>query len=81
MAGQPVGSLDAAASVYDVTTGEFLAWDTPEGDGAWDALAARLQEFAPREVVHPEGFAPKAEIAGRPKSVAFERNRLPHCPA
>ena len=44
------------AAFVDVTTGEFLAWDTPTEADAWEVLAARLQEFSPREIVHPEGL-------------------------
>jgi DNA mismatch repair protein MutS len=44
------------AAFVDASTGEFLAWDGDESDGGHDGLAARLQEFAPSEIVHPEGF-------------------------
>ena len=46
------------AAFLDVSTGEFEAWEsTAQNAESWDALADRLGSFAPREIVHPEGFA------------------------
>ena len=50
------------AAFVDATTGEFRAWDTVVGADAWDALAARLQEFAPREIIHSEEFVWPASL-------------------
>jgi DNA mismatch repair protein MutS len=44
------------AAFLDASTGEFLAWRSPPGDDPWNALAGRLDAFAPRELVYPEGF-------------------------
>jgi DNA mismatch repair protein MutS len=44
-----------AAAFLDLSTGEFLAWETAaEGEGGRAALGDRLQGFAPREVLHVE---------------------------
>ncbi len=45
------------AAFLDASTGEFLAWQSPEGRDSWESLADRLLAFVPREIVHPEGFA------------------------
>ncbi len=44
------------AAFLDASTGEFLAWQAPESDDPWEALADRFSEFAPREIVVPDGF-------------------------
>ena len=41
------------AAFLDASTGEFTAWEDA-GTSPWDALAERLDAFAPREIVHPE---------------------------
>jgi DNA mismatch repair protein MutS len=58
----------AGAAFVDVTTGEFLAWESSEdGRPGEQALLDRLRSFAPREVVHgasfPWGERP-AQLAG-----------------
>ncbi len=45
------------AAFLDVSTGEFLAWESPVDDEQpWRATVERLRSFAPREIVVPEGF-------------------------
>ncbi len=45
------------AAFVDLTTGEFLAWESGESASPdWDALADRLRAFAPRELVVPDEF-------------------------
>ena len=45
------------AAFLDASTGEFLAWEpAPQETDPWSALGDRLQEFAPREIVIPEGL-------------------------
>jgi DNA mismatch repair protein MutS len=44
------------AAFLDASTGEFLAWQAAPDAEPWAALADRLRAFAPREIVHPEGF-------------------------
>jgi DNA mismatch repair protein MutS len=45
------------AAFLDVSTGEFLAWESAtEAAEAWDELGERLREFAPREIIHAEDF-------------------------
>ena len=45
------------AAFLDASTGEFLAWETEGTDAfAWQQLAERLESFAPREIVFPEGW-------------------------
>ena len=46
-----------AAAFLDLSTGEFLAWESTPGDaGSWVALADLLRAFTPREIVHSESF-------------------------
>ena len=46
-------------ALLDVTTGAFLVWETDaRAPGADGALADRVRQFGPREVVHPEGWEP-----------------------
>jgi DNA mismatch repair protein MutS len=46
------------AAFLDASTGEFLAWEASPAEGdPWRALGDRLQEFAPREIVHPEAIS------------------------
>jgi DNA mismatch repair protein MutS len=44
------------ASFLDVSTGEFLAWQSSADGDRWDALADRLLAFGPKEIVHPQDF-------------------------
>ena len=54
-----------AAAFLDVSTGEFLVWESPCADGAdWDGLADRLRAFAPREIVHAESFVWSESFCG-----------------
>jgi DNA mismatch repair protein MutS len=51
------------AAFLDLSTGEFLAWEsTPGVERPWEALADQLRGFAPREIVHPEEYAWTAEF-------------------
>ncbi len=45
------------AAFLDVSTGEFLSWQSPAEGDRWDALAERLMAFGPKEIVFPEDFA------------------------
>ena len=47
----------AGAAFLDATTGQFLAWQGAPGQDPWEALGERLDEFAPREIVHPENLS------------------------
>jgi DNA mismatch repair protein MutS len=45
------------AAFLDLSTGEFLAWESAtDAAEAWVALAERLREFTPREIIHAEDF-------------------------
>jgi DNA mismatch repair protein MutS len=44
------------AAFLDASTGEFLAWQSPAGAQPWETLGECLAAFAPKEIVHPEGF-------------------------
>jgi DNA mismatch repair protein MutS len=44
------------AAFLDASTGEFLAWQSPEDADGWSELAGRLSAFGPRELVYPEGL-------------------------
>lgn len=47
-----------ALALLDLSTGEFLAWEsTASGEAGWQALADRLTYFLPKELVYPEGFS------------------------
>ncbi len=69
--GIAVSSQRPAAAFLDASTGEFLAW-TPEDDDLdpWAALADRIRNFQPREIVLPEGL----ELS--PGSIAAAPNAL-----
>ncbi len=57
MAGVAASGGRPGAAFLDASTGEFVAWDCPADTAdPWAELAARLREFAPREIVYPEGF-------------------------
>ena len=56
IAGFAVCSGAVGAAFLDASTGEFLAWQSPEGDEPWAALASQLDAFGPREIVYPEGL-------------------------
>jgi len=57
------------AAFLDASTGEFLAWQSGPDADAWQQLAERIEAFAPREIVHGEGFpwpeAQKRQCAAR----------------
>jgi len=44
----------AGAAFLDLSTGEFLTWQSEDDADPWDALASRLRSFAPRELIHAE---------------------------
>jgi len=51
------------AAFLDLSTGEFLAWEsTADGAAAWVELSERLRTFAPREIVYPEAFGWTADF-------------------
>jgi len=56
IAGVAVAGGLLGAAFLDASTGDFLAWQAPEGVDGWEALADRLAAFGPREIVFPEGF-------------------------
>jgi DNA mismatch repair protein MutS len=44
------------AAFCDLSTGELMAWESAADATRWAALAERLRDFEPREIVHAEGF-------------------------
>jgi DNA mismatch repair protein MutS len=72
-----VASRRLGASFLDLSTGEFLAWESEaDGTAAWNDLAERLRSFSPRELIHaesleiPEPF--RAEELDRTLLTAFD---------
>jgi DNA mismatch repair protein MutS len=72
-----VASRRLGAAFLDLSTGEFLAWESGSDEvGGWTELAERLRAFSPREIIHaetmefPEPF--RAEELGRVLLTAFE---------
>jgi DNA mismatch repair protein MutS len=56
IAGVAVAGGLLGAAFLDASTGDFLAWQAPQGEDGWEALSDRLAAFVPREIVFPEGF-------------------------